>query len=201
MRVIPAAIAAFLILAGPAFAQSPDIVISQVYGGGGNFGATLRNDFIELYNRGTEPVPVTGWSVQYASSAGTFNQSTPLTGTIRPGRHYLVQEAAGTGGTQDLPTPNATGSIAMSATSGKVRVVTADGAVRDLVGYGTAANLSETAPTPNLSNTTAAIRNGAGTVDTDNNFADFTIGAPNPRNSPPPASITASDPQDGANDV
>src|SRR5688500_8982710 len=158
MRLIPAAIAAFLILAGPASAQSPDIVISQVYGGGGNAGATLRNDFIELYNRATEPVPLAGWSVQCASSAGTFNQQTPLSGASRPGHHYLVQEAAGAGGTQDLPTPNATGAIPMSATSGKVRVVTGDGTVRDLVGYGTAANLSETAPTPNLSNTTAAIR-------------------------------------------
>ena len=34
-------------------AISPDIVISQVYGGGGNSGATLTNDFIELFNRGT----------------------------------------------------------------------------------------------------------------------------------------------------
>ena len=52
-------------------AVSPDVVISQVYGGGGNSGATITNDFIELYNRGTEPVPLDGWSVQYASSAGT----------------------------------------------------------------------------------------------------------------------------------
>ena len=27
-----------------------DVVISQVYGGGGNAGATLTNDFIELFN-------------------------------------------------------------------------------------------------------------------------------------------------------
>ena len=201
MRVIPAAIAAFLVLAGPASAQSPDIVVSQVYGGGGNAGATLKNDFIELYNRGTEPVPVTGWSVQYASSAGAFNASTALTGRILPGRHYLVQEAAGTGGTQDLPTPNATGNIAMSGTSGKVRVVTGDGTVRDLVGYGTAANQSETAPTPNLSNTTAALRKGNGAIDTDNNLLDFDIGSPNPRNTPPPGAITATDPADGENDV
>ena len=30
-----------------------------------------RNDFIELYNRGTTAVPVDGWSVQYASAGGT----------------------------------------------------------------------------------------------------------------------------------
>ena len=41
-----------------------DLVISEAYGGGGNAGAPFKNDFIELYNRGTEPVPVTGWSVQ-----------------------------------------------------------------------------------------------------------------------------------------
>ena len=34
-------------------AVSANIVISQVYGGGGNSGATFKNDFIELYNLGT----------------------------------------------------------------------------------------------------------------------------------------------------
>src|SRR5262249_10309639 len=42
------------------------VVISQVYGGGGNTGATLTNDFVELFNRGQTAVNVTGWSVQYA---------------------------------------------------------------------------------------------------------------------------------------
>ena len=57
------------ILPPAAAASSPDIVLSQIYGGGGNLGATLTNDFIELYNRGASPVHVTGWSVQYASTA------------------------------------------------------------------------------------------------------------------------------------
>jgi predicted extracellular nuclease len=213
MRVLLISLAAALALAAPASAASPDIVISQVYGGGGNSGATLKNDFIELYNRGSEPVAVAGWSVQYASSAGTTWQRTLLSGTIRPGRYYLVQEGQGTGGTQDLPTPNATGTIAMSATSGKVALVTSgtalDGCgaacssaagVKDFVGYG-AANDAETAPTAGLSNTTAALRNGGGSVDTDNNALDFTVGPPNPRNTPPGATITATDPQDGENDV
>ena len=50
---------------------APLVVISQVYGGGGNAGATLKNDFIELFNRGASPVSLNGWSVQYASAAGT----------------------------------------------------------------------------------------------------------------------------------
>ena len=39
-----------------AAAGSPDLVISQVYGGGGNSGATFKNDFIELFNRGDATV-------------------------------------------------------------------------------------------------------------------------------------------------
>jgi hypothetical protein len=33
-------------------AQASGVVISQVYGGGGNSGAPLHNDFIELFNAG-----------------------------------------------------------------------------------------------------------------------------------------------------
>ena len=54
-------------------AVSPDVVISQVYGGGGNSGATYTHDFIELFNRGTSSVSLAGWSVQYASATGTGN--------------------------------------------------------------------------------------------------------------------------------
>jgi uncharacterized protein len=172
-------------------AASTSIVISQVYGGGGNSGATFKNDFIELYNLGSTAIDVTGWSVQYASSAGSSWSKTALSGTIQPGQYYLVQEAAGAGGTVSLPTPDAAGSIAMAAGSGKVALVSnattlagscpLSSAV-DFVGFGSA-NCSETSPTPVLSNTTAALRNGNGTIDTDVNSTDFTTGAPNPRNS------------------
>ena len=181
-----------LAVAGPpASAASADVAISQVYGGGGNAGATFTNDFVELRNTSSAPVDLTGWSVQYASAAGTSYQLTALSGSIPAGGHYLVQEAAGAGGTTPLPTPDATGSIAMSAATGKVALVTtatalACGAdcdtaagVRDFVGYG-AANDFETAAAPGLTNTTADLR-GDG-PDTDNNAADFAAGDPNPRN-------------------
>ncbi len=179
-------------------AISPDIVISQVYGGGGNSGATLKNDFIELYNRGSVAVNITGWTVQYASSAGSSWQKTTLAGTIEPGKYFLVQEAQGAGGTVDLPTPNAIGTIAMSATTGKVALSnnsttltgTCPTGLVDFVGFG-AANCSETSPTPALTNITAALRKSNGAQDTDNNSADFTIGAPNPRNTPPPDAAPA----------
>jgi uncharacterized protein len=178
-----------------ASAVSPDIVVSQVYGGGGNTGAPYHNDFIELFNRGASPVTVSGWTVQYASAAGSTWSTTALSGSIAPGRYYLVQEAAGAGGGAPLPTPDATGTIAMSATSAKVALVTSTTAltcstgcatapgVKDFVGYGSSASSFETAPTGNLSNTTAALRNNGGATDTANNSADFTVAAPNPRNS------------------
>ncbi|PYQ75345.1 MAG: endonuclease/exonuclease/phosphatase, partial [Acidobacteria bacterium] len=125
LHVIAIAIAAAIArTSAPLNAISAGVVISQVYGGGGNSGATLKNDFIELFNRGTVAVNVSGWSVQYAATAGTTWQRTNLPPvTVPPGGYLLVQEAAGAGGTTDLPAPDSTGNIAMSATSGKVALV------------------------------------------------------------------------------
>ena len=188
-------------------ATAGDVRISQVYGGGGNGGATFTHDFIELYNAGPAAVALTGWSVQYASAAGTSWAVTTLTGTIAPGGYYLVREAQGAGGTTALPTPDTIGTIAMSATAGKVALASsitaltganpvANVTVVDFVGYGTTANAFEGAPAPALSNTTAALRAGAGAVDTNNNATDFSTGTPTPRNSgsggPVPTSPTGS---------
>jgi predicted extracellular nuclease len=88
-----------LALASPAGAASPNVVISQIYGGGGNSGAQYTNDFIELFNRGSAPVDLSAWSLQYASATGTGNfgasaaMITPLTGTLQPGQYQLVEEA------------------------------------------------------------------------------------------------------------
>jgi len=171
------------------------IVISQVYGGGGNTGATYKNDFIELFNAGGESVNITGWSVQYASAAGTTWAVTPITGIIQPGHYYLIQEAAGTGGSMPLPTPDATGSIAMSGTNGKVALVASTvpltgscpAGVIDFVGYGSADCYEGSGATPALTNSTAALRNNNGCTDTNNNATDFSIAAPTPRNSASPS--------------
>ncbi|HEY1567510.1 MAG TPA: hypothetical protein VGF68_10850, partial [Solirubrobacteraceae bacterium] len=50
---------------------SSALVINEVYGGGGNSGATLTNDFIEVANRSTAAVPADGWSVQYHSGSAS----------------------------------------------------------------------------------------------------------------------------------
>ena len=210
-----ALVAGALLAPAGAQAASPDVVISEVYGGGGNTNATLKNDFIELYNRGSTPVTLNGWSVQYASASGISWQVTALTGTIQPGKYYLVQEAAGAGGSQDLPSPDASGGIPMAAGSGKVAVVPSTQACggtdcsssspRDLVGYGSANGFEGVGPTagpaPGLRTTTSDSRAGGGTVDTDNNAADFSAGDPNPVNSggqggtPPPTEARIHDVQ------
>lgn len=173
------------------FTANAQVVINEVYGGGGNSGATYKNDFIELYNNSSSPVSLTGWSIQYASATGTTWQKTDLTGTIPANGYYLIQEAQGAGGTLDLPTPDVIGTIAMSGTAGKVALVNnttllsgcpAAGTYIDLVGFGTTANCFEGGgPTPAPSNTNAVQRNPIGN-DTQNNNTDFATALPSPSN-------------------
>jgi uncharacterized protein len=201
-------ILALMLVAVPmqsAQAVSPDIVISQVYGGGGNSGAPYRNDFVELFNRGTTTISLNGMSVQYASATGTgnfgANPVTLLSGSLAPGQYYLVQQSGGATGVA-LPTPDATGSINMSGSAGKVALVSSTtglacnggsapcsaeqlALIKDLVGYGTA-NFYEGAAAPTLSNTTAALRLANGCTETDNNALNFVTGAPTPRNTASP---------------
>jgi uncharacterized protein len=188
----------FFGLANYAFASTSGIVISQVFGGGGNSGAVIKNDFIELFNAGAVPVNLNGWSVQYASSTGSSWQVTNLTNvTLQPGQYYLVKQAQGAGGTDDLPTADATGAIPMAGGAGKVALVSSTTALTgatptvnlvDAVAYGNGSSAIEGLPTSaSLTSTTAAIRNGGGCVDTDINNNDFsTSSAPNPRNTSSP---------------
>ncbi|HEY6660311.1 MAG TPA: lamin tail domain-containing protein, partial [Pyrinomonadaceae bacterium] len=174
--------------------SSPKIVISQIFGGGGNSGAPFRNDFIEIFNAGTSAVSLAGWSVQYASATASTWAGTPLTSVVlSPGQYYLIQESSGGSNGASLPTPDATGTIAMAAASGKVTLVkntTAltgacpnDPNIVDMVGYGTTANCFKgSAPAPAASNTNAVLRTGNGCTDTRNNAFDFLVGPPNPRN-------------------
>lgn len=164
------------------------LVISQLYGGGGNSGATYRNDFVEIYNPTATTFDVTGWSIQYQSAGSTsaFGLVQSLGGTIAPGQRYLVSMASGGTDGADLPAANAYGDINMSATAGKVVLVSnnvgatgcTDPDVVDLVGYGSGVSCSETAAAPAPSNTTAIFRKNSGSLDTDNNSTDFTTGTP-----------------------
>ncbi|TWP33579.1 lamin tail domain-containing protein [Leekyejoonella antrihumi] len=180
------AVATAMAAAPSAHAVSANLVVSEVYGGGGNSGTTLASDFIELYNTSDQPVDLTGWTVKYWSAQGTTAQTTSLTGSIPAGGHFLVKEADGSNaGAGALPAPDATGTIALSATAGRVAVVDPNGTVVDLVGWGNASQ-SEGTAAEYTSNTTSIARVSACT-DTDNNAADFVAGSPTPQNTGTPA--------------
>ncbi|MFI0427646.1 MAG: T9SS type A sorting domain-containing protein [Flavobacterium sp.] len=197
-----------LLLIFVAFSAKSQIVISQVYGGGGNSGAPYTHDFVELFNRGTVSVDISAWSVQYASTAGTTWSVTaiPAATTIAPGKYYLIKLAGGATGVA-LPTPDLdiTASPAnLSGTNGKVALVNnttalsgatlTAGTYVDLVGYGTASAYEGSAAVATLSNTTSGIRLNGGCTDNNSNNTDFSTGAPSPRNSSTAANVCSTNP-------
>lgn len=186
---------------GASAAVSPDapVVVNEIYGGGGNSGGAFNQDFVELYNPTDAPVSLAGWSLQYASSAGTWANGgqTDLTGEIPARGYYLVGQALGANtALPGLPAPDATGTIAMSGTGAKVALVqgttrlacagaacASEAAVVDLVGWGSGANAyAGSAPAPATTNGTSVSRD-ANHTNTADNAADFTAGAPTPQNS------------------
>jgi hypothetical protein len=193
------------------FPATPTTVkISQIYGGGGNSGATYTNDFFEIFNQSNSPVDISNWSIQQRSATGTTWSVTrlcPVSGScmLGAGHYYLVQLAAGTGGTTALPTADAVGTVNLGAASGQVALLantvqlssssacpTGNGIV-DFVGYGSS-NCSESSPTGAPSNTASVVRKGNGCTDTDNNANDFVVVGPIPRNSTAPVNVCGGNP-------
>lgn len=185
------------------FSQSTTLVISQVYGAGGNSGALYNADYVELHNISSVSQSLSGLSIQYGSAtvsaawSGVFalpNVSIPA------GGYYLIQMSspAGTVGsafTADVVVPAAT-SINMSGSNGRVALVNGTTALNacpaasayiDFVGYGTSTCFEGSAAVPALSSTTAALRKNNGCTETNNNSADFSVLAPSPRNLASPA--------------
>ena len=200
-------VSAFVLLLSTlsAFGQTR-LVISQMYGGGGNTGAPFTYDFLELFNPTGSAINITGYSIQYVNATGTAWNAVALpSATVAPGHYYLIQAAAGTTVTGiNLPvTPDfitgngSTGNpLNFSATAGKIAIVNnttplttacpLGSTVVAFIGFGPTANCFEGAgPAPAPTNTTADIRTNP-TVDNVNNATDFVTGAPNPHNSSSP---------------
>lgn len=199
--------------------SGPVLVVSQIYGGGGNTGAPYTNDYIEIFNRGSTSALLGGLSVQYTSASGTgnFGSATNLltelpNTSLAPGQYLLVPEASGGANGVPLPVGDVTDAtpINMAAGGGKVVLVTgttglgcnggstlcsaaALSRIIDLVGYDGANFFEGTGPAPTLSNTTAGLRINNGCTDTNDNTADFTAGTPTPRNSLSPLNICGAD--------
>ena len=168
---------AALSAASVADSASPGLVVSQVYAGGGNAGAGFANDYVELFNRGSAPVDVGSWTVQYAPAAGTAWQATALSGSIAPGRFYLVSLASTAAVGAALPKPDAAGTTNLAASGGKVALVRGAAAltcgaaagscssnplVADLVGYGSAYDFEGKVPAVAIDRTTEEMRAGSG---------------------------------------
>ena len=179
---------------------SPDVyagsvVIAQVFAGGAGSGAPFNADYVVLHNRGTVPVTMTNWSLQYASATGTSWVAASFTGTIAPSGYFLVSTTAAGATGAALPTPDAsTTSFNMAAGAGKVALVTnattltgpcpTGRAIVDFIGYGATATCSEgSAPAPAPSATLAAFRHATACADVGLNGVDFSTAAPAPRNS------------------
>ncbi len=119
------------------------VIITQIYGGGGNSGAPYTNDFIELYNPTEGDIVLDGWSIQYASANSSTFSVTTMSGTIGAGKYFLIQQKAGAGNFEALPDPDAVGTINLATGSGRVALVESlekiqsevDVSVRDLVVY------------------------------------------------------------------
>ncbi|WP_144282509.1 lamin tail domain-containing protein [Chryseobacterium echinoideorum] len=182
--------------------SNAQIVINEIYTGGGILGAAITNDFIELKNIGGSTASLNGATIQYASSTGSFTQYNNLPNiTLAPGQTYLIQQGSdGLGGLINLLNPNLVVSVllnfdgspavgvgvGLALTSGKVALasnatqVTGPTAanVLDFVGYGLANQYegAGAAPSPTILNSITRT-NG----DTNNNNVDFTITLPTPQ--------------------
>src|SRR4051812_25292463 len=166
------------LLAAPfANGATSTVVVSQVFAGGGNAGASYTNDFVELLNRGAVAVDLTGWTIQYAPASSTSWQATTLAGSIGPGRYYLVQLASTAAIGSPLPAADATGTTNLASSGGKVALVhdataltcgatvgscSSAAAVEDLVGYGSPTHYEGGGAGPPPGGTAAGVRGGRG---------------------------------------
>ena len=193
IAALPVIAVSALVCAPSASAVSTTVVISEAYGGGGNSGAVWRNDYVELFNRSDMSVDLTGWKVQYFSAGGTTATTTTLSGSIAGGGIFLVQQAAGANtAATALPTPDVTGTTAMSANGAKLALLDASGATVDYLGWGSATAYEGT-PAGATSNTTSVARTDP-CFDTDDNGVDFTVGVPSPQNSTAPTRVCSAEP-------
>lgn len=178
------------------------VVISQVYGGGGNSGAKYTHDFIELFNRGSEAVTLKGYSLQYASATGSFtatNTQVLADITIQPGKYYLIQQAKGNGGTDALPTPDQapTAFLSLGGSNGKIALVSnvdpitdvTDKEIVDFVGFGTSDEFEGYGPIAALSAVNSGQRKLKGCKDTNDNKNDFDVAAAALRNGQTAANV------------
>ena len=176
-------------------AASPHLVITQVQTSGGS----ANDEFVEIFNRGAQPVDLNGFRVVYRSAAGSGDVPVPFaewttTTIIPPGGYYLIASTSYDGpATPDLTYNPSTCQCSMGAAGGGLAIRQGPnntGVIIDSVGWGTATNaFVETAVTSAPAANNSQSRKLNGCQDTDNNANDFQPLAPAaPRNTSTPAS-------------
>ena len=198
-----------LLLLAFASAAHSQVVISQVYGGGGNSNATYNRKYVELFNGGAASVALGGLTLQYASATGTGNFSVHATlpaVSLAPGQYYLIGLGSGANGAALPLTVDVSASGTPAAASGKYIVADSTTALAcnggsapcsaaqlalivDLVGYGSANFFEGSGAAPTLSSQLAGFRAQDGCQDSDDNAVDFASATPGPRNSASPTNV------------
>lgn len=189
-------IAALAVTPAQANPAGTGLVISEVFGAGGNNGALINADFVELYNPTDGAIDLNGLSIHYRALAGASGGAPyALAGEVPSHAHWLIQMGAVGANGAALPTPDSVAlpSFSMAGPGGQVYLlngtteITTNGdtvgnpLVVDMVGLNNSTSF-ETASGPTTTGDLSANRDASGT-DTDNNAADFTLAAPTPTNS------------------
>ena len=175
------------------------VVISQIYAGGGRWWSDYSHDYVELYNQGTTPAQLDGWSLQLTGGTGTQWAAVPLKGTI-PARGYYLVALAGGDYAYDLPKADASGFYDLAAKQGKVALMRTTtplavasplglATLNDLVGYGSANAYEGAYPAIAPERYYAIFRADAGATDTNDNYWDFDWNYAAPRNSATPVTL------------
>jgi predicted extracellular nuclease len=175
--------------ATPTRVVEPRIVISEVLAGveGNN-----QYEFIEVYNTGSAPLDLQGWSLWYrlaTSEDSLVVMDWQELALIPPNGHYLLGQVE-----QDLGiVPDAAFTQALNTSGGGLELRTPDGTRADALAWGNApADFTEGYPADALVNGQSLERLPGGdegsAIDTDDNAADFQLQpAPAPENTGSPA--------------
>jgi len=205
MRKLVIALLAIGVFAASTASAANQIRISQVFGGNstGVAAGNFMQDYVELYNSGSSDLDISGWAVEYSSSASTAlwggTGSTwqtfallPAGSVIKACGYFLVGAATSASG-NPLPVAPDFQQVTMnlSGTTGRVGLFSVFYAgagcgvetnLVDKVAYGTA-TCPEVTSAPAPSTLLAIFRAQGGMQDTDVNLADFATAAGAPRNS------------------
>jgi|GEM_PF-6798120 len=191
------------VLNGTVSPELPDVIIVEVYGGGGNTGAPFTHSFVTLFNTTEANIDISGWSLQYAAAtatgpAGVTNTLIFPPNTIIAAEDYFLIQLLGGDNGEPLLTPNfvstiinphmVNGKFFLFRTSDRptfpdIASIVENPHFQDYVPYGLTAVPVWGAVLGNLSSTTSAQRRmiDGEYVHTQNVGNDFTRGTPNPR--------------------